>query len=58
MKIKEKSFTELLDHTGMTKSKLARALGVTATCVSGWGNNPPRYALAYLELLKEYKKLL
>lgn len=49
-------FSELLRRAGIVKSELARRLGVTANAVSRWGDNPPKYALAYLELLVEYNR--
>jgi hypothetical protein len=56
--LKDLSFSQLLDRAGMTKAKLARTFLMTPTAISLWGNNPPRYARAYLELLVAYKKLL
>jgi transcriptional regulator with XRE-family HTH domain len=50
-------FGELLSRAGLTKAELARRLGVTANAVSKWGNDPPRYAVAYLELLVEYNRV-
>lgn len=32
-----------------SRAELARRLGLTPTTVSRWGNNPPQYAIAWLE---------
>jgi len=50
-------FEGLLDRAGITKAELARRLGITANGVSKWGNSPPKYATAYLELLVEYNRV-
>lgn len=51
-------FTDFLKKTGITKAQLARELGVSARQVSKWQDNPPQYAIAYLELKYENKRLL
>lgn len=45
---------ELLERAGITKAELSRRLGITANAVSGWKESPPRYAVAYLDLLHKY----
>lgn len=44
-------FTELLKKLGLTKREFAERLGVSPHQVSVWKEKPPRYAMAYLELL-------
>lgn len=51
------SFKHLLKTAGITKAELSRQLGITADAVSRWGDSPPRYATAYLELLIEINGL-
>ena len=48
---------ELLKRAGITKSELGRKLGLTANGVSKWKDSPPKYAVAYLELLIEYNRV-
>lgn len=50
-------FENYLKSLGMTKKDLSERLGVSTTSVSKWGDNPPRYALAYLELAMKVKTL-
>lgn len=50
-------FVALLQRAGITKAELARRLGLTQGGISKWGDNPPRYAVAYLELLIEYNRV-
>lgn len=50
-------FKAVLTRAGITKSELSRRLGVTARAVSAWGNNPPGYARAYLDLLIAYNRI-
>lgn len=51
------AFSALLARAGITKAELARRLGLTANAVSKWGDGPPRYAMAYLELLIEFNRV-
>ncbi len=50
-------FEELLEKAGLWKAELARRMGVSARTVSAWEDCPPRYALAYLELLIEFNRI-
>ena len=50
-------FIELLVRAGLTKAELARRLGITARAVAGWKDEPPGYAVAYLELLVDYNRV-
>lgn len=50
-------FKSMLLRAGLTKAKLARALGITPRSVSNWGNAPPPYAVAYIALLIAYNKV-
>ena len=50
-------FSQLLQRAGIHKAELARRLGLTAGAVSAWGEDPPRYAIAYLELLVEFNRV-
>mgnify|MGYP001606336853 CR=1 FL=1 len=50
-------FEELLKRAGLTKAELARRLGLTANAISRWRNNPPRYAVAYLEQMIEFNRI-
>ena len=50
-------FIGLLARSGITKAELARRLGISSNAVSKWGNGPPRYAVAYLELLIEFNRV-
>lgn len=50
-------FIQLLERAGITKAELARRLGLNPRSVSAWGNNAPKYAMAYLNLLVEYNKV-
>lgn len=50
-------FKKLLAQAGLTKAALARRLKLNARTVSAWGNDPPPYATAYLELLIAYNRI-
>lgn len=50
-------FKSLLERAGITKAELARRLGISARGVSAWKDSPPRYAVAYLELLIEFNRV-
>ena len=50
------SFVGLLKRAGLTKAELARRLGLNIRTVSSWRDSPPRYAVAYLELLVEVNR--
>lgn len=51
------TFPELLVRAGITKAELARRLSLTPNTVASWKNQPPGYAVAYLELLIEYNRV-
>ena len=50
-------FEGLLKRAGITKSELARRLGLTANAVSRWKDDPPKYAVAYLEQMIEFNRV-
>ncbi len=50
-------FKNLLDRAGISKAELARRLKLHANSITNWGNSPPQYAIAYLELLIEYNRM-
>ena len=47
----------LLERAGINKAELARRLKMHPNSISNWGDNPPGYAVAYLELLIEYNRV-
>ena len=51
------NFEETLKRAGIKKADLARSLGLSRNTVSSWGDEPPRYALAFLELLIAYNRI-
>jgi len=51
------TFKDTLIRAGLSKSELARRLGISANAVSKWGEDVPRYALAYVELWIEYNRV-
>ena len=51
-------FTDLLKKAGVNKAQLARRLGITPNAISAWKEKPPKYAVAYLELLVVHNKLV
>lgn len=52
-----RDFRSLLSRAGMSQSELARRLGVFPSTVSGWGDDPPEYALTYLELYVSMRRI-
>jgi len=50
-------FLELLKRAGITKAELSRRIGTTKSGISKWGERPPKYAIAYLELLIEFNRI-
>jgi hypothetical protein len=51
------TFLDLLEILGLTKQELAHQLGKVPESVSRWGNDPPVYAVAYLEKCVETEVL-
>lgn len=49
---------KVLQELGWSKAELARRLGLSANAVSAWGDLPPRYAQAYLDLALRVKRLV
>lgn len=49
-------FSRLVRLAGLTKIELAKKLGLSKGTVYNWGENPPKYVLAYLEILTELNK--
>ena len=46
-----------LKRLGWTKAELGKRLGKSADSVSRWGEDPPRYVWAYLDLALELKRI-
>lgn len=42
-------FLDLLKRSSLSKRKLSKILGLDPTTITKWGNDAPRYAIAYLE---------
>jgi transcriptional regulator with XRE-family HTH domain len=51
------TFTARLKAMGLDRAKLAARLGIRREQVSRWKDNPPQYALAYLDALGEAERL-
>lgn len=51
-------FKDLLTRAGISKAELARRLKLNPRSISAWKASPPAYAVAYLELLIKYNRLL
>jgi DNA-binding transcriptional regulator YiaG len=51
------TFTERLRSVGLDKIALASRLGLSVETVYKWRNNPPQYALAYVELLERMRRM-
>lgn len=51
-------FKDLLIRAGITKAELARQLSLNPRTISAWRSSPPRYVIAYLELLIKYNRIL
>lgn len=51
------TFETLLAELNMTKSAFAESLGLSKVTVFRWGDTPPKYAMAYLELAYKVKSL-
>ena len=50
------TFIELLKRAGISKAELARRFGMNPRSISAWKEDPPGYAVAYLELLIDYNR--
>lgn len=48
------SLDGLLRQAGITKTELAKRLGVHKATITNWKHQPPQYAVAYCELLVQY----
>ncbi|WP_430430207.1 helix-turn-helix domain-containing protein [Oceanicaulis sp.] len=48
---------DALKELGWSKADLGRKLGKSPDSVSRWGDNPPRYVMAYIELALELKRI-
>ena len=46
-----------LKELGLTKKQLSKELGVSPEQVTRWGEDPPRYAVAYVNLMREVRAL-
>ena len=44
-------------HHPFSKVELSERLGVRPETITHWGYNPPRYAIAYIELYCELEEL-
>ena len=53
--VKNGTFSDALHDCRMSKAELAEELGVHPGTVSNWGDEPPRYVLAFL---RERKRVL
>ena len=55
----DSKFKALLDSAQITQSDLSRRLGISPTSISKWHKiGVPQYAVAYLELLAKYNRLI
>lgn len=48
---------DALKELGWSKADLSRKLGKSPDSVSRWGDSPPRYVMAYIELALELKRI-
>lgn len=55
--VHEQDFEKMLKSLNMARADVAKSLGLSPRSVSAWGDDPPRYATAYLELLVEYNRV-
>nr|DAS44463.1 MAG TPA: TRP REPRESSOR/DNA COMPLEX REGULATION, REPRESSOR, DNA-BINDING, TRP [Bacteriophage sp.] len=59
MQAKNINFLNLLADAKITQADLAKKLGITTTAISRWHKiGVPQYAVAYLELLAKYNRLM
>jgi len=55
----DSKFKALLDSAQITQADLSRRLGISPTSISKWHKiGVPQYAVAYLELLAKYNRLI
>lgn len=57
MSEREQGLEALLARAGITKAELGRRIGISSYSVSKWKTAAPRYAMAYLEILIECRRL-
>lgn len=59
MQPKNTDFLKLLSDAKITQADLSKKLGITTTAISRWHKiGVPQYAIAYLELLAKYNRLI
>lgn len=59
MQPKNTDFLKLLSDAQITQADLSKKLGITTTAISRWHKiGVPQYAVAYLELLAKYNRLM
>lgn len=51
-------FKESLKLAGINQSELGRRIGITKQSISRWDGNAPEYAMAYIDLLIEYNRVV
>ena len=51
------TFSERLKAAKLTRAELGRRLGVRRQTVSSWGERPPVYAEAYVELVTRVRRI-
>ena len=52
-----RSFTDALESTGYSKARVARELGISPEQISRWREEPPQYAMAYLQQIERNQKI-
>ncbi len=56
-RVRERTFTDALKSTGYSKARVARELGISPEQVSRWREEPPCYAMAYLEQIEKNQEI-
>ena len=51
------TFSQRLKAAKLTRAELGRRLSVRRQTVSSWGESPPAYALAYVELVERMRTI-